>query len=165
MVEEWKNIEGFEGRYMISNTGKVLSLNYKRIKGLNKLLATPLSYGYPTAYLKSNNLRKAVAVHILVAKHFLPNPYLKETVNHINGVKTDNTISNLEWATNMENTTHAYEIGLNDHRCKKVIDKNTGEVYRSIGYVSKRFNIPLSSLLCQLKGKYKNKTQFQFYNE
>lgn len=70
------------------------------------------------AYLNQNGYyyidfgRKHHAVHRLIAEHFIPNPENKRTVNHKNGIKTDNRITNLEWATDSENNTHAYDTGL-----------------------------------------------------
>lgn len=68
--------------------------------------------GYWYVSLKQNNIRKRFSVHRLVAKAYLPNPKNLEQVNHINGIKTDCHVSNLEWCTRNHNSKHAYQIGL-----------------------------------------------------
>lgn len=68
--------------------------------------------GYLTVRLWKNNKSKVFTVHRLIALTFIPNPLGKEMVNHINGMKKDNCVSNLEWVTRSENTLHSHKIGL-----------------------------------------------------
>lgn len=106
-MEEWKDIEGYEGLYAISNKGRVKSL---RTGLIHKERLT--FDGYVKATLTVNYKAKDFRVHRLVAKAFIPNPDNKETVNHKDGIKTNNTIGNLEWATRSEQVFHSYQHDL-----------------------------------------------------
>lgn len=96
--------------------------------------------GYFLVTLCHNGVRKNKRVHRLLAESFIPNPEGKAHVNHIDGVKTNNDLSNLEWATPKENTVHAITTGLssadgNHHRCVLQLDKDSKEVineYKSL---------------------------------
>lgn len=102
-----KDIEGYEGLYQVSEDGRVYSV--RRGKCLSPCLD---SYGYPMVVLCSNRVRKTTRIHRLVAQAFIPNPYDKPQVNHIDGDKTNNLVSNLEWVTSDENVLHAVQSGL-----------------------------------------------------
>ena len=109
MREEFRDIPGFEGRYQISNHGRVLSLNYQNT-GKPKVL-TPVKHhlGYLLVHLGQSKIRM---VHSLVAEVFIPNPSHRRYVNHIDGNKQNNIVSNLEWVTPQENNRHAIRTGL-----------------------------------------------------
>lgn len=110
----WKPIIGFEEFYEVSNTGQVKAkgkhiLHWRECKRFlkEKLLIKSLDKdGYETITLKNNGYQKTYRVHRLVALHFIDNEFNKPTVNHINGIKNDNNVSNLEWATHRENSSH-----------------------------------------------------------
>jgi hypothetical protein len=108
--EEWKDIEGYEGHYMISNYGRVMSVFKKAENKIKKPRMHKL--GYWTLNLIVNYEFKSFVIHRLVAMAFLLNPENKEQVNHIDGVKTNNHVSNLEWVTRSENCLHAFKLGL-----------------------------------------------------
>lgn len=110
-MEIWKKIEGFEN-YEVSNTGLVRSLNYKNLGYINILKFRNHHKGYIKAPLTKNKKTKSFFIHRLVAIAFIPNPDNKLQVNHINGIKTDNRVENLEWCTNSENQSHAYKNNL-----------------------------------------------------
>lgn len=112
MKEIWKDIVGYEGQYQISNLGNVLSLNYMHTRKPH-LLKTRKTYdGYNRVNLCMNGKAESVSIHSLVAKAFIPNPDNKPQINHIDGNKDNNCVSNLEWVTGKENIHHAISTGL-----------------------------------------------------
>ena len=120
-TEEWKVIKDFP-RYMISSYGRVFSI--KR----NKILKPYNSHGYCVVDLgERRDNRRASYVHRLVADAFISNPDNKEEVNHINSVRHDNRVENLEWVTPSENVKHAWKYG--NARVTEKMGKTTKELY------------------------------------
>ena len=114
LLERWKPIKGYEGLYEVSDAGKVKSLI------TNKLLDCGLTTkGYKRVCLTKDCKHKFYAVHRIVAEAFIPNLNNKPQVNHINGIKTDNRVENLEWCTNSENQKHSYDNGLKNKKLSK----------------------------------------------
>lgn len=131
--EIWKDIRGFPN-YEISNKGRVRSWNNNRYgRGENfKFLKPGLSGdNYFTVSLRKNNKGNTKYIHRLVAEAFIPNPDNKPEVNHKDGNKKNNILTNLEWSTYSENLNHAYNNGLNNHK-KSVKIIETGEVFDSL---------------------------------
>lgn len=146
--EIWKEIEGYEGFYQISNLGRVKSIDrfVKGQIGLRKAkgdlkIPTLGKRGYYEIGLNKNSSRKTVKIHRLIALHFIPNPENKPHINHIDGNKLNNKINNLEWCTHAENMRHARVNGLN---------KDVGETHHNaklknsdiikIRYLRSKFN-------------------------
>lgn len=111
MQEIWKDVVGFEGLYKFSNLGNVISTRRNYSKG-TWYLKPFYNGGYLRVSLVVNWKKKSFLVHRLVAEAFIPNPDNRDTVNHIDGCKTNNHVENLEWATRKEQTIHAIKIGL-----------------------------------------------------
>ena len=106
MDEIWKDIEGYEGLYQVSNTGQVKSLNYKG-RGVVKLLKQAINYnGYKRVSLYKDGKQKHYFVHRLVAMTFIPNPDDLPIINHKDENKTNNNVNNLEWCTHKYNNNY-----------------------------------------------------------
>lgn len=125
--EEWKDVKNFEGYYEVSNMGNVRRKKSKtfykdgRVANFSQTVLKPtLNHkGYKRVYLSVNSKKYSKYIHRLVAETFIDDTENKRTVNHINGIKTDNRVVNLEWMTNSENLKHAFHTGLFDNRNKK----------------------------------------------
>lgn len=184
--EIWKDIKNYEGLYQISNFGNIKSLE-RKIKNKNgyrvikEKILKPLLYknGYLYIYLGGKNRYR---IHRLVAQAFISNPNNLPQVNHINGIKNDNKVENLEWVTASENTKHAYDNGLAKHtenqtkaliNCNKnkrkkvaLLDTygNMQKTFDSAIEASKKLKIPVSciSRVCRNKRKSTHKMKFKY---
>ncbi len=107
-MEQWKNIEGYEGHYMISNQGRVKTLKPRSEDILKSRIN---KHGYNYCSLSLNGKAKQFKVHRLVLQHFTPNPNNKPHVNHLDSNRSNNVAENLEWCTQKENTVHAWKHG------------------------------------------------------
>lgn len=107
MQEIWKDIIGYNGKYQISNSGKVRSTNYNNTGKTKELKQKLNKYGYYEIKLSKNNKTKNYMVGRLVAEHFIDNPCLKPKVIHIGNTKNNN-VNNLMWAYESEAMHHFY---------------------------------------------------------
>ena len=133
MEEIWKDVVGFEGIYQVSNLGKVKSLKFGKEKYLS---ITKSSIGYLNTKLQLNKKNKSFLVHRLVAETFIKNEFNKPCVNHINGIKTDNRIENLDWCTHKENTEHSLKNDLIKTGCNR---KQSKLSLKDIEYIRKNY--------------------------
>lgn len=152
-MEIWKPVEGYSGIYEISSLGRVRSKDKRVPSGIrnNKttirygrtLKQNPKRNGYLTVMLSDKMNRKTISVHRLIAKHFIPNPEDKPAVNHKNGDKKDNRVSNLEWCTPSENMRHAYDKGLVSPSSlrKQLLCVETDKVYPSSYQAAQDINV------------------------
>jgi hypothetical protein len=137
-MEVWKDINGYKSKYQISNLGNVKSLSRFINNGIGGYISkerilklAPDRVGYSTVTLMNGN-RKQAKVHRLVAEHFIDNAESKLCVNHINFIKSDNRVENLEWCTHKENAQHSisnnkFSMG-NRHYNTKITDEQVLEI-------------------------------------
>ena len=103
MEEIWKDIEGYEGLYQVSNVGRVRSFKYKKERILKQGITRK---GYKSVILYTNNSPKHYTIHRLVANAFIPNPDNLPQVNHKDENKTNNCMENLEWCDGKYNVNY-----------------------------------------------------------
>lgn len=103
----WKDIEGYEGLYQVSNVGSIYSVRYKRFRK-----SKTDKYGYSVVGLNKDGNIRWFFVHRLVASAFIQNPRNLPVVNHLDGNKQNNCMDNLEWCDHSANVKHAYKSGL-----------------------------------------------------
>lgn len=123
MEEIWKEVPAYEGRYQASTLGRIKSMDrtvsFKNTTSnrKGKILKLSSSRGYSTVKLYDAKFESHhLLAHRVIAKTFIPNPENKPHINHINGIKHDNRVENLEWVTHSENLLHSYATGLNSPR-------------------------------------------------
>lgn len=146
--EVWESVVGYVGIYEVSNFGRVKSVNRPN----EIFLKIILEKGYQKVSLNKNGKKFKASVHRLIAQSFIPNPENKPQVNHINGIRNDNRIENLEWCTRSENIKHSYDIlkrksngGFKKESCKKVAQYdlygNLITVFDSVKCVERKLGI------------------------
>lgn len=125
MKEVWKPIKEYEGLYEVSNLGRVNSL-----KG-NIIIKPALNKGYLRLVLYKNGKKKNKTIHQLVAEAFVDNPNNYSCINHINEIKTDNRVENLEWCDNNYNDNY----GTRNERIAKGLSKKIVQLDSNNNYI------------------------------
>lgn len=154
-MEQWKDIEGYEGLYQVSSLGRIKSLKawrgnkykslYINVEKIIKL--SKEKSGYLKVVLHNKNKKQNKRVHRLVAEAFIPNPYNYKCINHKDCNKENNNIDNLEWCTQRYNVVHAINNDLRKFEYKgknaKYInyDKRNGDFYVNISMNSKKIHL------------------------
>ncbi len=161
-ISAWRTICGYEGLYLINLQGGIKSLQ-KRNPG--KIIKSRIDRGsYLTIRLFKGGKCKTQYLHRLLAVSFIPNPDSKMFVNHIDGNKLNNSLTNLEWATHSENIKHAYEKGLckSESRNVAIVDICTNKKFPSIKMAAASYLIPYSTCKAYLNGGRKNITCLRY---
>lgn len=184
-MENWKYVKGFEGKYMVSDKGRVKSCKYKFVDSLGRKYTNEpqiIKCEYKnsrkarkqnaskrvTVGLRKNGKKKQLQVSRLVAEAFIPNPENKETVNHIDGNTKNNTKENLEWMSRKENVQHAYNNNLYPNVTRRMIGlhQDTGFIIetKTLTEMANVLNVSTSAVrVCarenMKKGKFQHKCQ------
>lgn len=178
MEEIWKDIKGYEGDYQISNLGRVKSRKEQFGNVPKEIILKPVLtvWGYTRVGLRKNKKAKNYFIHRLVAEAFVPNPYNKIYVNHIDSNKLNNAATNLEWVTAKENSNASKTIKeIKRWNAIEVKDNkgNTFKSYRQAGLfwgispnTVKRDCLGLTKYAdTQIGTKYERQVRFSFNEE
>lgn len=161
MIEVWKDINE---RYQVSNMGRVKRLAYTQYNPLtksysefkDKILKPYMNKGYERVELTINNVRVKRSVHRLVAEYFIPNTDNKYSVDHINGVRDDNRVTNLRWATHSEqqrNTRKTYKV--------RVYNDNYSKIFNCLQEACDELNLYKTNLSAVVNGTRKTTNGFK----
>jgi hypothetical protein len=134
MTEQWKDIEGYEGKYQVSSNGRIRSMVSLKVKPY--LIRSPRTRrdGYLDICLKVKGKTKCFLIHVLVARAFVDGRSDGLEVNHLDGNKANNDSENLEWCSHQENAKHANDCGLrkppspDGHRFSKLSSDQVNEI-------------------------------------
>ena len=156
---EYRDVPGYEGLYVASSDGDIIGVKS------GKVLTPSYLRGYARLKLFKEASGRCFLVHRIIASAFIANPEDKDEVNHINGIKHDNRVSNLEWVSHSENMLHASKHGLLNSsagwkkECKKVaaldVDGLVVMTFDSQGEAARTLGVNRSSIsnVCHGRGK------------
>lgn len=155
MKEIFKDIEGYEGLYQVSNFGRVKSLGNDKTRK-EKILkpAKNIKYGYLYIVLCKQGKRKQHLVHRLVASAFLPNPNNLPEINHRDECKTNNNCSNLEWCDRQYNIDYS--------NSKQVLCVETGKIYPSAHEAKRQLGFNNTHISSACRGRLKTYKGFHW---
>lgn len=162
-----KPVPGFEGLYSVSDDGKVFSHICNR-----ELKPKIDRYGYKAVVLSKNGKPHHTTIHRIVAKAFIPNPFSKRCVNHINEIKTDNRVENLEWVTVKENDNHGTRnIRMANSKSKKpvmqILPDGTTRYFKGVKDAGRQTGINRSNIAECCKGRKRTagQSKWRYVNE
>lgn len=156
-MEIWKDIKDYENYYEVSNLGNIRSKNHYSVLGQkrfykSKEIKTIIDNGYFRVSLYIGTKKNTLRLHRIIAIAFINNIENKPQVNHINGIKTDNRVENLEWCTSSENVTHAYKNNLIKTKLSK---KDVIDIFNdnnSQRLIAKKYNVS-QGIISRIKNK------------
>ena len=167
MEEEWRDIKGYEGKYQVSNLGRVKSLGNNKSKK-EKILKHINSCGYSNVNLYKNGKKKPFLVHRLVAMHFIENPNNYSQVNHKDENPTNNRVDNLEWCTHEYNLNYGTRNkrtsesmkgkykGSKNPASRKVQCITTGKKFNTVKEAGEYYFVNKVSITQCCRGNYKS---------
>lgn len=132
---------GYEGKYEISNLGKVRSLNYNNSKQIKELKQKINKWGFAQVELSKRNKKKCFLVSTLVARAFISNPLFKEKVIHLSKDKLDNSVNNLAWAYISEEKHNTYNKGCRKGKTTYTLISYKGKNYKKYSDIAKDIGI------------------------
>ena len=163
MKEIWKDIEGYEGLYQVSNLGRVKSLGNNKSRKEKILKLRKNNKGYNIACLYKNNVKKYYSVHRIVANTFLENPNNYPCVNHKDENPLNNSIYNLEYCSYKYNNTYGTRIErFIKSKSISIYCIERDKFYNSIKQASKELNIKSENIIQTLKGRQKQAKGYTF---
>ena len=163
MTEIWKDVEGYEGLYQVSNLRQVKSLNYRRTGKERILRQYNNQYGYLYVDLCKDGEKKCCRIHRLVAQAFIPNLKNLPEVNHKDENSLNNCVNNLEWCTAQYNSTYGTRIErINKKLTKTVKCVETGALYTSITEAHEKTGISACNISSCVNGKLKTARRYHW---
>ena len=164
MNEEWRDIKGYEGKYQVSNLGRVKSLNYNHTKKEEILSNVPDAQGYLKVNLYKNGKKRTFTIHKLVAFHFIDNPSNYKEINHLDENKQNNIVDNLEWCTRKYNQNYGTRNkrvsekikGSKNGSSRKVQCITTGKKFNTLKEAAEYYSINIDNISKCCRGKQKS---------